>query len=111
MIVERTLAAHSGGSVRSAMIAQCEGMPLTCATGSRPRPAKAGITVDSGINSEPRYDLAGPRSAMGIQPLAIERCPDLAEPLCAQLAPVWELIASIPAPRCDHRQHENPALV
>ncbi len=47
---------------------------------------------------------------MGIQPVAIERCSDLAEPLCAQLAPVWELVASIPAPRCDHRQHEDPAL-
>jgi hypothetical protein len=55
-------------------------------------------------------DLEGPRSAMGIQPLAIERSPDLAEPLCAQLAPVRELVASIPAPRCDHRQHEDPAL-
>ena len=38
------------------------------------------------------------------------RCSDLAEPLCAQLAPIWELVASIPAPRCDHRQHEDPAL-
>jgi hypothetical protein len=47
---------------------------------------------------------------MGIQPVAIERCPDLAEPLCAELAPVWELVASIPAPRCDHRQHEDLAL-
>jgi hypothetical protein len=52
----------------------------------------------------------GPRSAMGIQAVAIERCSDLAEPLCAQLAPVWELVASIPAPGCDHRQHEDPAL-
>jgi hypothetical protein len=47
---------------------------------------------------------------MGIQAVAIERSSDLAEPLCAQLAPVWELVASIPAPRCDHRQHEDPAL-
>ena len=47
---------------------------------------------------------------MGIQPVAIERCPDLAEPLCAELASVGELVASIPAPRCDHRQHEDPAL-
>src|SRR5215469_435738 len=51
-----------------------------------------------------------PRLAMGIQPRAIERCSDLAEPLCAQLAPIWELVASIPAPRGDHRQHEDPAL-
>ena len=56
------------------------------------------------------YDLESPRSAMAIQPFAIERCSDLAEPPCAQLAPVWELVASIPAPRCDHRQHEDPAL-
>ena len=56
------------------------------------------------------HELAGDPPAEGIQPLAMERCPDLAEPLCAQLAPVWELIASLPAPRCDHRQHENPAL-
>ena len=47
---------------------------------------------------------------MGIQPIAFERCSDLAEPLCAELAPVWELVASVPAPRCDHRQHEDPAL-
>ena len=47
---------------------------------------------------------------MGIQPFAIEHFSDLAEPLGAQLAPVWELVASIPAPRCDHRQHEDPAL-
>ena len=56
------------------------------------------------------YDLEDPRSAMGIQPLVIERCSDLAEPLCAQLAPIGELVASLPAPRCDHRQHEDPAL-
>jgi hypothetical protein len=56
------------------------------------------------------HDLEGPRSAMGIKAVAIERCSDLAEPLCAQLAPVWELVASVPAPRCDHRQHEEPAL-
>src|ERR1039457_5885899 len=48
---------------------------------------------------------------MGIQSVAIERCSDLAEPLCAQLAPVRELVVSIPAPRCDHRKHEDSALV
>ena len=51
-----------------------------------------------------------PPSAMGIQPLAIERCAELAEPFRAQLAPIRELVASLPAPRCDHRQHEDPAL-
>src|SRR5918994_1864336 len=47
---------------------------------------------------------------MAIQPIAFERCSNLAEPLCAQLTPVWELVASIPAPCCDHCQHEDPAL-
>ena len=27
-----------------------------------------------------------------------------------QLAPIRELVVSIPAPRCDHRKHEDPAL-
>src|SRR5215471_18887098 len=61
-------------------------------------------------SSASRRDLDGWRSAMGIQPVAVERCPDLAEPLGAELAPVGELVASIPAPRCNHRQHEDPAL-
>jgi hypothetical protein len=43
-------------------------------------------------------------------PIAIQRCSHLAEPLCAQSAPVRELVLSIPPPRCDHRQHQNPAL-
>ena len=47
---------------------------------------------------------------MGTQSLAIERCSDLAEALCAKSAPVRELVVSIPAPRCDHRQYEDPAL-
>src|SRR5689334_6623041 len=56
------------------------------------------------------HDRPGPRSAMGLQAVAVEGCSDLAEPLGAQLASVWELVVSIPAPRCDHRQHEDPAL-
>src|SRR6185437_9007787 len=55
-------------------------------------------------------DYEDPRLATGIQPLAIERCSDLTEPLCAQLAPIGKLVASIPAPGGDHRQHEDPAL-
>ena len=47
---------------------------------------------------------------MGIKSVAVERCSDLAEPLCAQLAPVRELVVSIPAPRCDHREHEDPTI-
>src|SRR5881392_1691835 len=50
------------------------------------------------------------RSAMGILSLAIERCADLAEPLSTQLASVRELVVSLPAPRCDHRKHEDPAV-
>ena len=47
---------------------------------------------------------------LGIQPFAIEHFSDLAEPLGAQLAPVRELVVSIPTPRCDHRQHQDSAL-
>src|SRR5215831_1112806 len=61
-------------------------------------------------SSASRRDLDGWRSAMGIQPVAVERCPELAEPRCAELAPVGELVGSIPAPRCDHRQHQDLAL-
>src|SRR4029453_7800662 len=87
------------------------------------KPPSAGTTSTQSSGS-PRFERAkhqssqsaavplppSPRSVMGIQPVAIERCSDLAEPLGAQLAPVWELVASIPAPGCDHRQHEDPAL-
>ena len=45
-----------------------------------------------------------------VQSVSIECCSDLAEPFCAQLAPVRELVTSVPAPRCDHRQHQDPAL-
>ena len=45
------------------------------------------------------------RPPSDIQSVAIERSPHLAEPLCAQLAPVRELVVSIPAPRLDHRKH------
>ncbi len=39
-----------------------------------------------------------------------DRCPELAEPLGAQAAPVREVVVAIPAPRGDHRQHEGPAV-
>lgn len=42
--------------------------------------------------------------------VASERCSDLAEPLCAQLAPVRELVISIPVPRGDHGEHEDPTI-
>src|SRR5215475_645414 len=51
-----------------------------------------------------------PRSTSSVRAVSIECCSDLAEPQFAKLAPVWELVASIPAPRCNHRQHEDPAL-
>src|SRR5215472_8335697 len=56
----------------------------------------------------PAVGLLG--AARAARAVAIERCSDLAEPLCAQLAPVRELVVSIPAPRCDHREHEDPTL-
>ena len=43
-------------------------------------------------------------------PLTVEFSSQLAKPLGAQLASVWELVASIPAPRRDHCQHQDPAL-
>src|SRR5215217_2841002 len=60
--------------------------------------------------SNSQGDLDIPRSAGDIQLFAFERGSDLAEPLCAQPAPVRESVALIPAPCCDHRQHEDPAL-
>src|SRR5262245_25569212 len=56
------------------------------------------------------YDREGLRSARGIRLLAIKRRSELAEALCAQLASIWELVASLPAPRGDHPKHEDPAL-
>ena len=58
---------------------------------------------------QPTTTCQGPRSARGFPPHATLRCTDLAEPLGAQLAPIGELVASIPAPCGDHRQHEEPA--
>ena len=49
-------------------------------------------------------------SAMDMQRSAFERCSKLAEPRCAEPTPVWELVASVPAPHCDHGQHEDAAL-
>jgi hypothetical protein len=42
--------------------------------------------------------------------VAIERCSHLAEPLRGELSPIGELVVSVPAPRCDHGEHEDPAL-
>jgi len=32
-----------------------------------------------------------PQSTTNVQAVSVEICPELAEPLCAELAPVWEL--------------------
>src|SRR3712207_217349 len=50
------------------------------------------------------------RSAIGVQTTAIKCCSHLAEPVGGQLAPVRELVTRLPAPRRDHRQHQDPAL-
>jgi hypothetical protein len=47
---------------------------------------------------------------MGIQSVAIERCSDLAEPTLCPVGAIRELVVSIPAPRCDHGEHEDAAL-
>src|SRR5829696_5017296 len=51
-----------------------------------------------------------PEISRDIQLSAFERCSDLVEPVCAQPVPVRELVASIPAPCCDHREREDPAV-
>src|SRR5215475_5627136 len=45
-----------------------------------------------------------------IHSVAIECNPNLVDPLNSQVAPIGELVVSIPAPGCDHRKHEDPAL-
>jgi hypothetical protein len=41
--------------------------------------------------------------SMTVGPVAVERCSKCTEPLDAQFVPVGEFVASIPAPRGDHR--------
>src|SRR6202044_1593321 len=48
--------------------------------------------------------------ASGGAPLGTARCQDLAEPLHAQLAPVRELVVSVPPPCCGHRKSEDSAF-
>ncbi|TDB73289.1 Uma2 family endonuclease [Micromonospora sp. KC721] len=57
------------------------------------------------LDEEAPPDDPGAEASAGV-----ERRSDLAEPLNAQPAPVGELVASVPAPRGDHRQHEDPAV-
>ena len=45
-----------------------------------------------------------------IHSVAIECNPNLVDPLNSQVAPIGELVVSIPAPSRDHRKHEDPAL-
>ena len=49
-------------------------------------------------------------SVSDIHSEAIECYPNLVEPLGSPVAPIGELVISIPAPSCDHRTHEDPAL-
>src|SRR5947209_3148645 len=60
------------------------------------------------IRISPAVGLLGAVRAARV--VAIERGSDLAEPLCAQLAPVRELVVAIPAPRCDDREQEDPTI-
>ena len=55
-------------------------------------------------------DTALTCSNAAVEGLAFQRCPQLAEQLGAHLAPTRELVVSIPAPRCDHRKHQDPAV-
>jgi hypothetical protein len=49
-------------------------------------------------------------SVSDIHSQAIECYPNLVEPLDSPVAPIGELVVSIPAPSCDHRTHEDPTL-
>src|SRR3954470_19211969 len=67
----------------------------------------------AGTRATSTTSVRGPRghlSVLRVQVTALKRCSNLAEPFGAQLASVRELVASIPAPRLDHRQHQDPAL-
>ena len=98
-----------GDRGNSPSVMTCWPVAAPSATARNSSARSAPVTRASSSGSTPLVTSSeGPRSAMGIQPLAIERCSDLAEPLCAQLESVRELVASIPAPRRDHRQHEDP---
>lgn len=49
-------------------------------------------------------------SVSDIHSVAIECSPNLVDPLDSPVAPIGELVVSIPPPSCDHRKHEDPAL-
>ena len=55
--------------------------------------------ADDSARTVPACELSSPK-----------RCADLAEPLRGEPTAVRQLVAPIPAPRRDHRQHEDPAL-
>src|ERR1700760_1256242 len=75
--------------------------------------SEAGLLPPGAVELLDQLTLSRPRnsrSARNIQPFGTERGPDLAEPFCAALAPVRELVVPVPAPRGDHGQDEDPAL-
>ena len=107
-----TLHAGGGAGVRGGPLASAVRRGQPPAAG-RPygRPSTApGPDPPGRPGDRPRPMEAGRGHLVLRQAVAIKRRADLTEPLGAQLAPVGELVASIPAPRCDHRQHEDPAL-
>lgn len=55
-------------------------------------------------------DLRRPLSRTRSRSAFITHGAELVEPLGTQLAPVGELVASLPSPRRDHGQHQDPAL-
>ncbi len=85
----------------------------TSARGANPQPTPriaTGLTPITGANGIAHSDKwATPLAPLGrgfsAHCVELERCPYLAEELCAHSAPVRELVISIPTPGCDHRQH------
>ena len=51
-----------------------------------------------------------PRLGNSTQSMALQCCPYLAEQRIMLRAPVREVIVPIRSPRCDHREHEDPAV-
>src|SRR3954463_13035563 len=52
------------------------------------------------------------RSVSGpVEAVALQRGAHLVEPGQPELSPVREVVVAIPAPRYNHREHKNPALL
>lgn len=101
---------------------------LRCSIGSRPRSCcawwpvgRAGVPlfVNEFVGALGCVPRTWPRSTtcvgpvwstMDVRSVVAQGCSELVEPLCAQLAPVRELVVSIPTPCRGDRQREDPAL-